>query len=505
MSAWWPAAPPLRLLAHDSLELAVSRGAAYYGLVRRGLGRKIGGGAAHAFYVGLATGQEAGSARAICLIPHGHEEGTTVDLKNLPFSLTLGQPVQFPLFSTTADRIDRSGEIVEVGDEFRTLPPLHTLLKSDSGQVATIPVHLSATLTELGTLELWCVSQTTRERWRLEFELRSATASTTATITESMPPRFNEVCAVVELIYGRKPKQVDVKEVKQLPRTLEATIGSREYWRLPLLRELWSTLYKGAKERRRSPDHERVFFQLIGYTLRPGFGYPLDEWRCEQTFRLFADRVNAHSELRVWNDFWVMWRRIAGGLSEAAQKDMWAMLKPHLAARVPLVPHKLPGLKGIKPDGLDEMVRVAASLEHIEPGEKVELGNWIMERLSKPKTSAGPWAWALGRLGARLPLYGSGHKTVPPDQATEWVSRLLTQDLQSIDGLPFALMQLTRMTGDRTRDLDDDIRDRTIAALKAIDTPTHWVDMVATIVANEANDESRAFGDTLPIGLRLPH
>jgi hypothetical protein len=128
-----------------------------------------------------------------------------------------------------------------------------------------------------------------------------------------------------------------------------------------------------------------------------------------------------------------------------------------------------------------------------------------MERLSKPKTSAGPWAWALGRLGARLPLYGSGHKTVPPDQATEWVSRLLTQDLQSIDGLPFALMQLTRMTGDRTRDLDDDIRDRTIAAFKAIDTPTHWVDMVATIVANEANDESRAFGDTLPIGLRLPH
>jgi hypothetical protein len=58
--------------------------------------------------------------------------------------------------------------------------------------------------------------------------------------------------------------------------------------RMPMLRELWSTLYAGAGRRRRSADHERVFLQLAGYCLRPGFGYPLDEWRCEQTFRQFA-------------------------------------------------------------------------------------------------------------------------------------------------------------------------------------------------------------------------
>ncbi len=74
-SAWWPDEAPIRLLQHDSLELAVARGAAYYGLVRRGLGRRIGGGAAHAFYVGLAAQKEATTPRAVCLIPRGHEEG----------------------------------------------------------------------------------------------------------------------------------------------------------------------------------------------------------------------------------------------------------------------------------------------------------------------------------------------------------------------------------------------------------------------------------------------
>src|SRR6266581_1655803 len=53
VSSWWPDSAPIRVIEHDSLELAVARGAAYYGLVRHGMGRRIGGGTAHAFYVGL--------------------------------------------------------------------------------------------------------------------------------------------------------------------------------------------------------------------------------------------------------------------------------------------------------------------------------------------------------------------------------------------------------------------------------------------------------------------
>jgi molecular chaperone DnaK (HSP70) len=505
VSSWWPDQPQIQLLRHHSLDLAVARGAAYYGLARRGLGRRIGGGSAHALYVGLAGEKDSSTSRAICLIPRGHEEGQPVELTSRPFELTLARPVQFPLFSTTSDRLDRPGDIVEVGDEFRALPPIHTLFKTAGGKpAASVPVHLRATLTELGTLELWCVANVGDERWRLEFELRGNTASPMLTVTEAMPARFAEVRAVVERVFGKQPLPVGAKEVKQLGRTLENTIGPREEWRLPLLRELWSALYAGAKNRRRSAEHERVFFQLVGYSLRPGFGYPLDEWRCGQTFLLFGDSVKFHAEQPVWSEFWVMWRRLAGGLAEAQQQELWNYLKPHLARRIPLEPPKdAAKLKGVQPEGLDEMVRVAASLEHLEPAEKIALGNWITQRLKNPETAAGPWVWALGRLGARVPLYGSSHKTVNAEQAATWLSLLLAAGLRRIDGAAFAAAQLARLTGDRTRDLDDDIRARTVDALKSAGAPETWLRMLTEIAVLETADEARALGDTLPIGLRL--
>ena len=504
VSSWWPDAPQIRLLPHKSLEFAVARGAVCYGLSRRGLARRIGGGSAHALYVGLAAEQETSTPRAICLIPRGQEEGQPVDLKTRPFELMLGRPVQFPLFSTTSNRIDRPGDVVEIDDEFRALPPIHTLFKGTASRTTIVPVHLRAVLTELGTLELWCVSNEGGERWRLEFELRGTTAHTAATVKESMPARFDEVRAVVERVFGNQPLPVASKEVKQLNRTLEKNIGPREGWRLPLLRELWSTLYAGASRRRRSADHERVFFQLAGYSLRPGFGYPLDEWRCEQTFLLFNHSVKFHAEQPVWSEFWVMWRRLAGGLADVQQQELWNYLKPHLARRIPSEPPKDSAkLKGFQPQGLDEMVRVAASLEHLDPAEKVVLGNWITERLKSPETAAGPWAWALGRLGARLPLYGSSHKTVGPEQAARWLSLLLDAGLRRIDGTAFAAMQLARLTGDRTRDLDGEIRARAVVALKSAGASETWLRMLSEVAALETADETRALGDTLPIGLRL--
>jgi hypothetical protein len=255
---------------------------------------------------------------------------------------------------------------------------------------------------------------------------------------------------------------------------------------------------------RRSADHERVFFRLAGYSLRPGFGYPLDAWRCAQTFLLFGDSVKFHAEQPVWSEFWVMWRRLAGGLAEVQQQELWNYLKPHLARRIPPEPPRDGAKpKGVQPDALDEMVRVAASLEHLNPAEKVVLGNWITQRLSNPETAAGPWAWALGRLGARVPLYGSSHKTVGAQQAATWLSLLLNGGLRRIDGTAFAAAQLARLTGDRTVDLDDEFRARAIAALKSTGAPETWLRMLTEVVALEAADESRALSDTLPIGLRL--
>jgi molecular chaperone DnaK (HSP70) len=504
ISSWWPEAGNIRVLEHQSLELAVARGAAWYGLVRRGMGRRIGGGAAHSFYVGLET-KRGDEAKALCLIPRGYEEGQTVELGARTFNLTLGRPVQFPLFTSTSDRVATSGEIVTVGEDLHPLPPIHTVLKSVDGKTGQAPVHLRAILTEIGTLELWCVSDSSNEQWRLEFELRGSSASARETVIESMPPQFAEARKHVEQIFGGRGAAGtaggaagEAPKVKQLWRSLEQTMGPREHWRVPVLRELWGALHAGAGKRRRSADHERVWFQLAGYTLRPGFGYPLDEWRCEQTAASFQSAVTFHKEKPVWIEYWIMWRRIAGGMSEDRHLEIWNYLKPHLDRR--LAVHQLknvPKLKGIQPEGLDEMVRLAAALEHLGSKEKMLLGDWIAPRVATP----GPWAWSLGRLGARVPLYGSIHKVVDPEKASEWLDRLLEAHSRGVEGALFAIVQVARLSGDRSRDVDDAVRTRALDALRASQAPESWQRLLLEVVTMETADQARAFGDTLPAGL----
>lgn len=489
----WPEQPKIPLLPHDSLDLAVARGAAYSGLARKALGKKIGGGAPRAFYVSV------GSNKAVCLIPRGLEEGETVELEDRTFTLTLGKPVQFQLFSTTADRLDKAGDVIALDDEsLKALPPIHTILSGQKG--ATVQVHLVCTLTEVGTLALSCVAGD--QRWRLEFELRGAAKSQAITVTESMPARFSEATLEVERVFGTRPLPVEPKDVKNLFRTLEKILGPRDTWTVPVLRELWTPLWAGVGKRRRSPDHEKVMFQLLGFSLRPGVGYPLDEWRVEQTFTIFKDLLTNHGEQPIWIEFWVLWRRIAGGLNEAAQLAIWKLLQPHLQRKVPVGLQPPAGkLKGIQPQGLEEMVRCAASLELIVPQDKVEFGTWIISRLESAQTAGGPWAWALGRLGARLPVYGAAHRVVPAETAAAWAEVLLRLDPRKHDGARFALTQLARKTGDRSRDLDDELRARILLALA--DAPTTWRQLVAEVVQLSSDDEARALGDTLPAGLTL--
>lgn len=493
VSALWPSAKKIPILPHDSLDLAVARGAAYSGLARRALGKKIGGGTPRAFYARLASGD------AVCLVPRGLQESETVTLDQT-FQLTLGKPVQFQLFSTTADRLDKAGDVIKVEDSLKPLPPIHTILAGDAKK--TVAVNLVATLTEVGTIALSLVAGD--QRWRLEFELRGSSKSNELTITESMPARFSEATLEVERVFGTRPLPVEPKDVKNLFRTLEKILGTREQWRVPVLRELWTPLFAGVSKRRRSPDHEKVMFQLLGYSLRPGFGYPLDAWRVEQTFNAtFPSLLTNHGEQPIWIEFWVLWRRIASGLSEQAQSAIWKILEPTLVRKVPIGLADAPTekLKGVQPQGLDEMVRCAASLELLPVTEKTKLGEWIVSRVGAPDTVGGPWAWALGRLGARVPIHGAAHRVLSADLAEKWCDVLLKLDPTKHDGALFALTLLCRRTGDRARDVSDETRAKVLTALSK--SPESWRQLVAEVVQLSIADEARALGDALPVGLTL--
>jgi hypothetical protein len=191
-------------------------------------------------------------------------------------------------------------------------------------------------------------------------------------------------------------------------------------------------------------------------------------------------------------------------LSPSRHEEIWGYLKPFLALRVPLRPARhLARPKGVLPEGLDEMARLAAGLGLLPCQEKVELGDWIAARLQDAAKASGPWAWALGRVGARAPIYGSIHQVVSPERATAWVERLLEPQVLRLEGALFALAQLARRTGDRTRDLDEATRAKVLHQLQGADASPSWQRMIAEIVPLEAADRARALGDTLPVGLVL--
>ncbi|OGQ16765.1 MAG: hypothetical protein A2138_25110, partial [Deltaproteobacteria bacterium RBG_16_71_12] len=482
------------VLHGDALDLAVARGAAQYGLVRRGKGLRIGGGSPRAYFVGV--GDEAGKPRALCVVPKGLHEGERIEVDRT-FRLVLDRPVGFPLYTSTASGA-KAGEVIDAGADLERLPPLSTVLQSES----EAPVRVAAFFSEVGTLDLSLqMTPEALRRFSLSFSTRAQGgedkpgAAAPPPKAESVHRRLEEGRELILQFYGSKNKGVDPKRVKDLRRDLEKLFGERDGWSPGLNRELCGTLLGAARNRRRSADHERVYFQLAGLTLRPGVGVPFDDWRMEQLWPMWREGVQHTAEKPTWASWWILWRRVAAGLSAERQREVGAYLKPWLLEQGT-------GKKGEgpTPHGADEMVRLAASLERLAASEKVELGAFVLKKIGRGGVST---YWPLGRLGSRHLLAGSAHDVVPAAVASEWAEKILNVDLKGTEGALFALAQLARVTGDRTRDLDEGLRRRIAERLDKAGAPKHLAQMVREHVEWTADDEAQAFGEALPPGLRL--
>lgn len=183
LNSWLAAeqAPAARLLAGADLDLAVARGAAYYGFVRKGKGVRIKGGTAASYYVGIESAMPAvpGMApeiEALCIAPFGMEEGTQEELPDDEFGLVIGEPVRFRFFASNSRREDKVGTRLDywTAEELSELEEIEITLPEENrrpGEV--VPVHLCAAVTEVGTLELNAVSQKDNSRWKIEFDVRA--------------------------------------------------------------------------------------------------------------------------------------------------------------------------------------------------------------------------------------------------------------------------------------------------------------------------------------------
>ena len=180
LSDWSGKTPPRILEGDHDLDHAVARGAAYYGWVKEHGGVRIRGGTARSYYVGIETSGLAipgapRPLRALCVVPFGMEEGTSIDVPSGEIGLVVGQRATFRFFSSPVRKQDRPGELLTAwtDEELAETDSLEALLPRDEAVAEEyVPVRFQSHLTELGVFELWCQSTQSAQRWKLEFSVR---------------------------------------------------------------------------------------------------------------------------------------------------------------------------------------------------------------------------------------------------------------------------------------------------------------------------------------------
>jgi len=511
---WFPAAAPLAtshqppalplVLDNDRLDLAVARGAAYYGMVRRGEGVKIVASLARTYYIGI----DAEPPKALCLIPGSAEPGQSIELASRQFDLLVSEPVEFSLYTSSVRLTDLPGELVDVDTEQMTaLPPIRTALKTRSRRErGAVAVRLNARLTEIGTLELWCAEIGGERTWRLQFDVRSATQTDVAAHeSQAEAQGYLDEGAVVALevalagAFGPTGADDPGTLVKRLN---EAAGSDRHEWPTSLLRRIWEMLIGLEPGRRKSPRHEARWLNLLGYALRPGYGLAVDDWRVAETWKTVQGKL-AHAAASSRTESLILWRRIAGGLSAGQQR---ALAEP-LLATVRSLHKRYTGGKtselALQPHEALEVLRLLGALELLDVEVKIELGRMLLDLLPKKKleTIRAAALWAIGRLAAREPAHGPLNTVVPTPEAAQWLDRLLAQPGDSIT--QFAIVNLSRKTHDRFRDIDQTLRSRVSEWLTEQNASEHALRLVRDGGELAHDEEERIFGESLPKGLRL--
>jgi molecular chaperone DnaK (HSP70) len=532
LSSWFsePGQAPWQpqVLENDRLDLAVARGAAYYGMVRRGHGVRITGGLAHSYYLGVDTGGSAPAMSAVCLLPAGVEEGQEVDLGARTFELLIRQPAEFPLYVSATRTTDRPGDQLAIDPEQLTpLPPIRTVLQSGRKTAAdSVSVRLHARLTELGTLEMWCSELGGERQWRLQFDVRAATRADAArhegaaeaqgVVDESILKAGRELIAAT---FQKAPGGATAAPGALVKRLETASGMGRLQWPASLMRGWWEALIEVEQGRRISTEHEARWLNAVGFCLRPGYGLAVDDWRVAQVWRLMPGAIAFPKNELCRAEWWVLWRRLAGGLTAGQQKTLAEPLvadwRTWFRKGGSNVRGRWPTFQ-FGPHESAEVWRLLGSLELLPDAMKQELGNMTLERLARETSSAGREAllFALGRFGARVPVYGPLNALVSADVAAGWAERLLAtasrQQKAAAEGeadggrrTAFALVQLTRRTGDRYRDVDDPTKDAALRWLTEGRAPAHFIELVREGGTLESEEQKFAFGENLPRGLRI--
>ena len=500
----WFGRRPLTFENHD-LDLAVAIGAAYYSYVRSsGSGVLVRGGLPRAYYLGV---EDAGSSsiRTVCMVPRGTEEGAEIKLGEPELQLLANTPVAFRLYSSLSRTEDAVGEVVsftptddmlDPASDPRLHAPLRAVIRFGKGGERLVPVTLGARLSEVGTLETWAESKISEHRWQLAFQLRKTADSlhpspevrSTAVVSADA---LSNAEALIAAVFSKDNSTSLPPE--QLPARLEQTLAlGRTSWPLPTIRSLADKLLEYSEGRRKNAAHEARWLNLTGFCLRPGFGFPGDDYRIEQARRAYAAGLTFANQVQCEVDWWIFCGRIAGGLNRNQQGDIFQRLSPLL---LPKQKRK----QRLNPSLFREMWRTAASLELLPQQTKGQLGETLLAMLKRGEMVEAA-VWCLSRLGARKLFSAPINLVVSPTVVSRWVESMLR--INPTPALLEAIVRLAQLTGDVARDLPPATLD---LVRRACEASPHAADLLRQLSGDEQTlaSSSRVFGEDLPAGLVL--
>jgi molecular chaperone DnaK (HSP70) len=495
-SGWRP-----KLLNNEAPDAAVARGAAYYGRIRRGTGLRIRAGNARSYYIGLPSEH---GLQGVCVLPTGIEEGTTLPLLNRDFSVLANRPVSFTLYSSRTRHAVHDEVIALDEADVHRHPPLVTLLRYGKRmRDVYLTIGLRASFTEVGTLELWCESRDTPHRWRLQFELRDEEAQAQQrdnVKSQPVPKRalaiatsdatVESAAQLIGQVFGGVAEGAALAP-GGLVSQMEAALGlKRASWPISAIRRFTDVLIEFSAGREKSPGHEMRWLNLSGFCLRPGFGVVGDGGRVNM-LRTIASNLAFADDLQCQVGAPVLLRRIAGGLNASEQQILYRKFTRHPDSKKRRLNRQLEY----------ERWRLLASLEQLLAGTRALLGNELLAKIKREPGDA-IWLWSLGRLGARIPLYGPLHSVVAAEIAGEWLKALL--ELSTFTAATAsAIVLIARRVDDSSREIDEPIREQAISRLRTLGSAGEDIQLLSKYVRPDDVDAVRSFGESLPPGLQL--
>ena len=220
---WFKASEPSKpvVLENNRPELAVGVGASYYGLVKQGIGVRVGSGSPRSYYLGIATGQGE-EKKAVCVVERGLDEGSKISLSDMTLEVRANEPVSFDMFSSSYRSGDRAGNLLEIDKTLTAMAPIQTIIKfGKKGDKKQIPVSIGAEYTEMGSLAMFCRSQISDHQWKLQFQLRNTGAGDVAAKDTEVydDALIQNTCRALEAVFTEESGRIE--DLRKIAKTIE--------------------------------------------------------------------------------------------------------------------------------------------------------------------------------------------------------------------------------------------------------------------------------------------